>query len=181
MPEFVRLHWLPLLILGLWSAGVAIVAVLAASGQSTPTLCLLARSTGLPCPTCGGTRAVMALGRADIAEALRLNPLVTVALMLGPFAAVLVASPRRRCSSAATAALIIVCVALNWTYLLIMRPVPRTHTPPRQLQHPQSPAPAADGRSASGVGGDWGEWRCVGPASTKIEFNPSRRTSSRST
>ena len=35
--------------------------------------------TGVPCPTCGSTRAGLALVRGDIPGALHFNPLVTVA------------------------------------------------------------------------------------------------------
>ena len=35
--------------------------------------------TGVPCPTCGGTRAMMALARMEIPAALALNPLVAAA------------------------------------------------------------------------------------------------------
>lgn len=43
--------------------------------------CLLHRWTGLPCPTCGGTRAALALVRGDIVAAWGWNPLVTVGLL----------------------------------------------------------------------------------------------------
>jgi hypothetical protein len=44
--------------------------------------CPLRRSLGLPCPTCGGTHAALALVRLNPAEALRQNPLVTLAALL---------------------------------------------------------------------------------------------------
>jgi hypothetical protein len=40
--------------------------------------CPLRRWTGIPCPTCGGTRAVVSLAGGDVVGALSLNPLVTV-------------------------------------------------------------------------------------------------------
>lgn len=42
--------------------------------------------TGLPCPTCGGTRALLALFQLDLPAALALNPLVAagaLAFLLG--------------------------------------------------------------------------------------------------
>jgi hypothetical protein len=41
--------------------------------------CPLRMLTGVPCPTCGSTRAGLALVRGDIPGALHFNPLVTVA------------------------------------------------------------------------------------------------------
>jgi hypothetical protein len=41
-----------------------------------PTLCLLRALTGVPCPFCGGTTALVQLGRGDLLAALRASPLV---------------------------------------------------------------------------------------------------------
>jgi hypothetical protein len=43
-----------------------------------PTLCLLRGLTGIPCPFCGGTTALVQLGRGDLAAALRASPLVVL-------------------------------------------------------------------------------------------------------
>lgn len=43
-----------------------------------PTLCVLRAVTGLPCPACGGTTAMVALGRADLVAAFQASPLVTL-------------------------------------------------------------------------------------------------------
>lgn len=51
------------------------------------TLCTLKALTGIPCPTCGGTRSVAHLVRLDLAGAWAMNPLVTaVILVLVPWA-----------------------------------------------------------------------------------------------
>jgi hypothetical protein len=42
------------------------------------TLCLFKGFTGLPCPTCGSTRALAHLFELDVAGALRMNPFTTV-------------------------------------------------------------------------------------------------------
>jgi len=42
-------------------------------------LCLLKATTGIPCPTCGATRALGRLGALDLSAALGLNPGVTLA------------------------------------------------------------------------------------------------------
>lgn len=41
--------------------------------------CQFRRVTGLPCPSCGSTRAVFALLKFDPARAFRLSPIATVA------------------------------------------------------------------------------------------------------
>ena len=43
-----------------------------------PTLCLLRGLTGVPCPFCGGTTAMVQLGRGDLAAALQASPLVVL-------------------------------------------------------------------------------------------------------
>ena len=44
-------------------------------------VCLFRRLTGLPCLTCGGTRALAALAVGDIAGAFRIQPLVSALLI----------------------------------------------------------------------------------------------------
>lgn len=41
--------------------------------------CPLKDATGIPCPTCGGTHAAIALARLDIAAAWAANPLIVLA------------------------------------------------------------------------------------------------------
>ena len=63
-------------------AAVAVASPLTAkvadhlAGQ--PSLCPLFMVTGVPCPSCGGTRAVLHLAAGDVAAALAANPGVTV-------------------------------------------------------------------------------------------------------
>ncbi len=60
--------------------GVVLLRVL--PGGFLPTApCTFHRVTGLPCLTCGGTRAARALGHLRVLEALRWNPLVAVWLV----------------------------------------------------------------------------------------------------
>ncbi len=44
------------------------------------TMCVLKATTGVPCPTCGGTRALHHLAHFDVAGAWGMNPLVTLSV-----------------------------------------------------------------------------------------------------
>jgi hypothetical protein len=95
--------------------------------------CAFHAVTGLPCLTCGATRAALSLFHGDLAAAWRLNPLATIAIggigVFDAYAAVVLAlrgprlrgqltSPQaRRALRARVAALGLV----NWTYLLLAR------------------------------------------------------------
>jgi hypothetical protein len=62
------------------------------------TFCLFKAFTGLPCPTCGSTRALGRLFALDFAGALRMNPFTTVVAVViaGWAVADLVLLPGRR-------------------------------------------------------------------------------------
>ena len=49
-----------------------------------PTACAFRAVTGWPCPTCGGSRVVLALATGDALGALRLNPAIAGAILLFP-------------------------------------------------------------------------------------------------
>ena len=51
-------------------------------GGHSPGLCLVKAATGLPCPSCGVTRSLLALGAGDLAGAVTANPLGLVAAAL---------------------------------------------------------------------------------------------------
>lgn len=59
-------------------AGAAAAPFAPALAAGLP-LCPFHAVTGLPCPTCGGTRALLALARLDPVSALAWNPLVALA------------------------------------------------------------------------------------------------------
>jgi len=115
--------------LALYWAAVASVALLAAplapraAAMAPP--CLFRAITGLPCPTCGATHAVVALSHLDVAGALVANPLVTLAglaFMVGGLvggAAALLGRPfaEPRLGQRARVALI-AALGANWIWLL---------------------------------------------------------------
>jgi hypothetical protein len=107
--------------------GAAAVAVLHLD-RLPILICLFRASTGIPCLTCGATRAMASLATGDVAGAFSMNPLATAgALALVPWGlADLVLLPRGRAlavevaPSAAWAArgLAVVAVLTNWGYLI---------------------------------------------------------------
>ncbi|HEX2254284.1 MAG TPA: DUF2752 domain-containing protein [Thermoanaerobaculia bacterium] len=91
--------------------------------------CLLKTFTGVPCPSCGTTRAALALGRFDVPTAFAVSPLAAVALLalvggglLAAAAAVLREPPEVPALSPRGALLLRVSLAAallgNWLYLL---------------------------------------------------------------
>jgi hypothetical protein len=66
-------------------AGAALVVFWIAAGhEELPLiLCPFRTITGIPCLTCGGTRALLALVRGDLGTALFWNPLVACAGVVG--------------------------------------------------------------------------------------------------
>ena len=118
--------------LGLLWGGVA-AALIAMSpfaerfAEAVP-VCILKSVAGVPCPTCGTTRAALALARLDVLEALTLNPLATLGwtmLVGGGLAAgvwVLAGHPLREPSWRIEPRVRVAVVALllaNWIYLVL--------------------------------------------------------------
>ncbi len=89
--------------------------------------CLFRSLTGLPCPTCGATRAVLALSRLRLAEAAAHNPLVTaaaLAFLLGGLAAGIAAlagrPPREpRAFGLRTRLAAFATIGANWAWVLV--------------------------------------------------------------
>ncbi|MFI5006312.1 MAG: DUF2752 domain-containing protein [Solirubrobacterales bacterium] len=92
------------------------------------SVCYLKALTGIPCPTCGSTRAVGCLAHGDLPGALAMNPLATAAfLALVPWALCDLALLTRgralglsvspRAGHVLRIALVVAVVA-NWAYLI---------------------------------------------------------------
>jgi Protein of unknown function (DUF2752) len=91
--------------------------------------CTFKMLTGLPCPTCGVTRAVIALSRGQIAHGLFMNPLAAIAcgaaLVYLVYAAAVLALrlPRLRpvlspAGGRALRAATVAAIAINWMWLI---------------------------------------------------------------
>lgn len=120
-----RWPWWAVLAVGAWSGLVFTAACLSRYFRIDLPMCLFKQFTGLPCPTCGGTRGVLALLGGHVVEGFLYNPLLFGALFLLAahllmrvlFARrlVLQASLRRR-------ALLWIAlgglIVLNWAYLI---------------------------------------------------------------
>jgi len=108
-------------------AGLALAASYSVWGAVWWPGCPLRELTGIPCPTCYGTRAMLAVVAGEWGRALRLNPLVgtagiaMVASVPAAAAAVLGGWPRPRISPRLARLLARIGGALvvaNWLYLL---------------------------------------------------------------
>jgi len=92
------------------------------------TLCVFKGLTGLPCPTCGSTRALGRLFALDFAGALGMNPFTTLVAVLvaGWAVADLALLPRRRALGLEVPKRLgfalrvgaLVLVLANWVYLI---------------------------------------------------------------
>ncbi len=65
-----------------WLALVGVFEWLRPAGSDV-TLCLFRNATGLPCPTCGTTRAVLAAADGRVLDAALFNPFVVIAAIVG--------------------------------------------------------------------------------------------------
>lgn len=113
-------------------AGAAVVVLWFAVGhEELPHLiCPFRQITGIPCFTCGGTRALLALTRGDVRAAFVWNPLVAIsamgALVWLVYAAVVTAlrAPRLRVRLAERDRLLFramawTAIASNWVFLIV--------------------------------------------------------------
>lgn len=106
---------------------VGLVAVLVLLSHACGiSLCPVKRLFGLPCPTCGATRALLLAARGDVAAAFALQPLVMVlAALAGPVALAAFAFRSFRMFVAAvlgspwTWGVLSATVLANWAYVIM--------------------------------------------------------------
>ena len=110
-------------VVGAYLAAVGACALLA--GSVGPTLCMLRRVTGYPCPTCGSTRMVLAVLDLRITDAFLHNPLMFLLCIVGIALLTIRFATARRIvwiTSAASRRVFIAVMLLaflaNWAYLL---------------------------------------------------------------
>lgn len=125
--SLIQRHGAPIACAVIWSAGVAALLMAGAGRYTTtlPTACLLKRTTGWPCPTCGGGRAVADLATGHFTAAFAHNPLIVV-LILAVAAGLVSALGSRRAASVWIAPThrrafwlaLGTAAAANWCYLL---------------------------------------------------------------
>jgi hypothetical protein len=115
-------------LVGLTAAAMACVAVF--SSTVPVLLCPFREMTGMACPTCGATRALIALLKGDVMTAFRMNPVVAAATSgLVPYLAYAVIAaafglPRVRLRFSATdwvlcRATVVAVTLATWAFLIV--------------------------------------------------------------
>jgi hypothetical protein len=114
----------PMVAVSVWTVLVG-VFVLVKPADSDATLCMFRNTTGLPCPACGSTRAALAVAGGRPLDAVALNPLVTIAAVLGAAWLVMRVGFARqlKIDSSSRAAVpvwtaLAVLMAANWIYVI---------------------------------------------------------------
>jgi hypothetical protein len=92
--------------------------------ETLPSMpCPIKSTMGIPCPTCGGTRAIIALKQLHLHNALLWNPLVTVGIIVsGIWGALMTAFPAFPTPDQAKKHLripLVIGIAITMVYLLI--------------------------------------------------------------
>lgn len=106
---------------GMTAIAGALVVLWAFPWAAGVLACPLKELTSIPCPTCGTTRALLALARGDVWSALRLQPLATAGVGLGLLASAWLAAGGRLPGRAHSVLrpLAVVAIVANWLYLFL--------------------------------------------------------------
>lgn len=119
-----RISATPLLV-GLWFGVVLLAEGVGAWLHKDVPTCMFKVITGKPCPTCGTTRASLALLRGDLASAFLLNPLFISLLALAiPLAVIAAVRPGFRSrlgrvtAGRGFALALLVLMLINWVWVL---------------------------------------------------------------
>ena len=119
--------WLSVALAG---AALAVLWVAAGHEELPRVICPFRHFTGIPCITCGGTRAILALTRGDVQAAIVWNPLVAIAAIAAlawlAYAAIVTAlrAPRLRVRLAERDRVLFraaawTAIAGNWVFLIL--------------------------------------------------------------
>jgi len=118
--------WWAVVLVLLWGALVATAVVLSTRGGQAMNLCPFKAVTGRPCPTCGGTRGVLAILRGEPLAGLLHNPLLFAVIILFLLDLLMrivfgrVVRPRlSRGERIAAWIVVVAAVAANWVYVLV--------------------------------------------------------------
>ena len=114
---------------GVWAlaaaSAVALAPVLRLASGLLPA-CPLHALTGLPCPSCGATRAALQLADGQVLDALAINPLATLALglaimggLLAPAWVALRGPLPARTPDRILRQGVVAALAINWAYLVL--------------------------------------------------------------
>jgi Protein of unknown function (DUF2752) len=108
----------PALAGGVWLLLIGVTIWLQQTHGVTTTVCWWKHATGIPCPTCGCTRSLLALGQGDAIAALRANPLLPM-LLLG--AGLWLVCGRRATifTSRWSWSIVAVLFVANWVWLIV--------------------------------------------------------------
>lgn len=117
--------WISAAFVTLWAGVVYAVHTFSTVTGQNMLLCVLRRTTGIPCPTCGSTRAVFDIASGQLLEGFLHNPLVVTLLlvavgivlmrfMLGKRVSVTLNCRERKLAWATLLSLI----GLNWWYVI---------------------------------------------------------------
>ena len=102
---------------------VLVGALILAAHAAGIVICPIRRITGIPCPGCGSTRAIMSLLHGELAAAVSTNPLAVALAVIVP--SWWMFFRRRAWSRGAQAAILAVAVTatlLNWLWVLAFLP-----------------------------------------------------------